>query len=64
MVKLWATQISDKYIKMLCNLGPLAYFEGLLSLYGNEVDMWGDMTVAIEDLATVNFTLTRCSLGR
>uniref|UniRef100_A0A336M172 phosphatidylinositol-3,4-bisphosphate 4-phosphatase n=1 Tax=Culicoides sonorensis TaxID=179676 RepID=A0A336M172_CULSO len=64
MTRLWATNISDRYISILCHLGPLAYFEGLLSLYGNEVDMWGDFVVAIEDLATVNFTLTRSNIQR
>ncbi|XP_063709977.1 inositol polyphosphate-4-phosphatase type I A isoform X2 [Culicoides brevitarsis] len=64
MTRLWATSISDRYISILCHLGPLAYFEGLLSLYGNEVDMWGDFVVAVEDLATVNFTLTRSNIQR
>lgn len=64
MTRLWATNISDRYISVLCNLGPLACFEGLLSIYGNEVDMWGDMTVAIEDLSTVEFTLTRSNIQR
>ncbi|XP_011179938.2 inositol polyphosphate-4-phosphatase type I A [Zeugodacus cucurbitae] len=59
MAKLWGTEITENFIKILRDLGPLAYFEGLLSLYGNETDMWGDMCIAIEDLSAVNFTLTR-----
>lgn len=59
MVKLWGTKISDRYITVLTNLGPLAYFEGLLSIHGLEKDLWGDMVVAVEDLSTVNFVLTR-----
>nr|XP_036234397.1 inositol polyphosphate-4-phosphatase type I A isoform X1 [Bactrocera oleae]XP_036234398.1 inositol polyphosphate-4-phosphatase type I A isoform X1 [Bactrocera oleae]XP_036234399.1 inositol polyphosphate-4-phosphatase type I A isoform X1 [Bactrocera oleae]XP_036234400.1 inositol polyphosphate-4-phosphatase type I A isoform X1 [Bactrocera oleae]XP_036234401.1 inositol polyphosphate-4-phosphatase type I A isoform X1 [Bactrocera oleae]XP_036234402.1 inositol polyphosphate-4-phosphatase type I A len=59
MGKLWGTEITENFIKILRDLGPLAYFEGLLSLYGNETDMWGDMCIAIEDLSAVNFTLTR-----
>ncbi|XP_036318753.1 inositol polyphosphate-4-phosphatase type I A isoform X2 [Rhagoletis pomonella] len=61
MAKLWSTEITENFIKILRDLGPLAYFEGLLSLYGNETDMWGDMCVAIEDLSAVNFTLIRSS---
>ncbi len=37
--------------------GPLVCFEGLLSLYGNEVKMVNDMIVAVEDLRSVEFTL-------
>ena len=33
----------------------------MIQLYGNEHDYWSDMNVAIEDLATVNFTLVRHS---
>lgn len=64
MNKLWATSVNESYIHVLCNLGPLAYFEGLLSLYGGETDMWGDMSVAIEDLSTVRFTLFRGNIQR
>lgn len=59
VTKLWGTQVTEHYVNVLCSLGPLAYFEGLLSLYGSENDMWSDMNVAIEDLSTVNFTLVR-----
>lgn len=64
MAKLWGTNVSENYIQVLCNLGPLVYFEGLLSLYGGETDMWGDMCVAIEDLSAVNFTLIRSNIQR
>lgn len=59
MAKLWGTNVDINYIHLLYNLGPLAYFEGLLSLYGAETDMWGDMCVAIEDLSAVTFKLCR-----
>ncbi|XP_053698380.1 inositol polyphosphate-4-phosphatase type I A isoform X2 [Sabethes cyaneus] len=64
MAKLWGQNVTENYISLLCNLGPLAYFEGLLSLYGSETDMWGDMSVAVGDLATVNFTLVRSNIQR
>lgn len=64
MAKLWGTSVTENYIRILCSLGPLAYFEGLLSLYGSETDMWGDMCVAIEDLSAVNFTLVRSNIQR
>lgn len=64
MAKLWGTTITENYVQILCTLGPLAYFEGLLSLYGSETDMFGDMCVAIEDLCAVNFNLVRCNIQR
>lgn len=64
MAKLWGTTVTSNFIEILKNLGPLAYFEGLLSLYGSEIDMWGDMCIAIEDLQTVNFNLMRSNLQR
>uniref|UniRef100_A0A182N1G6 phosphatidylinositol-3,4-bisphosphate 4-phosphatase n=1 Tax=Anopheles dirus TaxID=7168 RepID=A0A182N1G6_9DIPT len=64
MAKLWGHNVTENFISLLVHLGPLAYFEGLLSLYGNETDMWGDMSVAVEDLATVGFTLVRSNLHR
>lgn len=62
MAKLWGTTVTENYVQVLCSLGPLAYFEGLLSLYGLETDMWGDMCVAIEDLCAVRFTLIRSNI--
>lgn len=50
----------DMIAKLLSSgLGPLCGFEGLLSLYSTEKAMWGDMVVAVEDLQTVVFTLTK-----
>ncbi|CAK1588461.1 unnamed protein product [Parnassius mnemosyne] len=50
----------DVIVKLLSSdLGPLCGFEGLLSLYSTEKAMWGDMVVAVEDLQTVLFTLTK-----
>ncbi|CAG9864295.1 unnamed protein product [Phyllotreta striolata] len=59
LVRLWCHKPDLNFITLLSGLGPLAHFEGLLSYYGNEIDMWGDMSVAIEDLRTVLFILVR-----
>ncbi|CAG9770961.1 unnamed protein product [Ceutorhynchus assimilis] len=59
MTRLWCHKPDPAYVTTLSQLGPLAHFEGLLSYYGNEIDMWGDMSVAIEDLRTVLFVLVR-----
>ncbi|XP_075990875.1 inositol polyphosphate-4-phosphatase type I A [Anticarsia gemmatalis] len=57
----WLCSIpGDVIVKLLSSgLGPLCGFEGLLSLYSTEKAMWGDMVVAVEDLQTVVFTLTK-----
>ncbi|XP_061943170.1 inositol polyphosphate-4-phosphatase type I A isoform X4 [Apis cerana] len=62
MAKLWCQRPDPMFLLILTTLGPLVSFEGLLSYYGDEIDMWGDMTVAIEDMHTVTFTLTRCGI--
>lgn len=59
MTKLWCQKPDPAFVTVLSTLGPLAEFEGLLSYHGNEIDMWGDMSVAVEDLRTVLFTLVR-----
>lgn len=59
MTRLWCHKLDAAFVTLLTTLGPLACFEGLLSYYGNEIDMWGDMSVAIEDLRTVLFILVR-----
>lgn len=51
---------AEVIVKLLSSdLGPLCGFEALLSLYSTEKAMWGDMVVAVEDLQTVLFTLTK-----
>lgn len=59
MAKLWCQKPDPTFLLVLSSLGPLVSFEGLLSYHGDEIDMWGDMTVAIEDLSTVKFILVR-----
>ncbi|XP_034942251.1 inositol polyphosphate-4-phosphatase type I A isoform X2 [Chelonus insularis] len=63
MAKLWCQRPDPLFLLILTTLGPLISFEALLSYYGNEIDMWGDMAVAVEDMHTVTFTLTRCGLS-
>ncbi|XP_026671555.1 type II inositol 3,4-bisphosphate 4-phosphatase isoform X3 [Ceratina calcarata] len=62
MAKLWCQRPDPMFLLILTTLGPLISFEGLLSYYGDEIDMWGDMIVAVEDMHTVTFTLTRCGI--
>ncbi|CAB0001154.1 unnamed protein product [Nesidiocoris tenuis] len=61
MAKLWCQKPDPTFIHIVSTLGPLVSFEGLLSYYGDEIDMWGDMVVAIEDLKTVSFVLVPSS---
>ena len=44
-------------INSLKAVGPLASFEGLLSMYGKNFSMFNDMIVAVEDLRNVEFSL-------
>ncbi|XP_008208187.1 inositol polyphosphate-4-phosphatase type I A isoform X5 [Nasonia vitripennis] len=62
MAKLWCQRPDPMFLLILTTLGPLVSFEGLLSYYGDEIDMWGDMAVAVEDMHTVTFTLSRCGI--
>ncbi|XP_066586693.1 inositol polyphosphate-4-phosphatase type I A isoform X2 [Prorops nasuta] len=62
MAKLWCQRPDPMFLLILTTLGPLASFEGLLSHFGIEIDMWGDMAVAVEDMHTVTFTLSRCGI--
>lgn len=57
LAKLWCQKSDPVFLYILMNVGLLVEFEGLLSYYGDEIDMWGDMVVAVEDLSTVTFTL-------
>ena len=62
MAKLWCQRPDTMFLLILTTLGPLVSFEGLLSYYGDEIDMWGDMAVAVEDMHTVTFALSRCGI--
>lgn len=57
VAKLWCEKADATFLHILLSVGPLLLFEGLLSVYADELDMWGDMIVAIEDLRSVRFTL-------
>ncbi|XP_073974232.1 inositol polyphosphate-4-phosphatase type I A isoform X1 [Rhodnius prolixus] len=61
MAKLWCQKADPVFLHCLASIGPLVSFEALLSYYGDEIDMWGDMAVAVEDLRTVTFTLIQAS---
>lgn len=60
MTRLWSNTVDSLFMRLLMGLGPLVCFEGLLSYYEAEIDMYDDMSVAIEDLRTVLFIITRC----
>ncbi|XP_025832000.1 type I inositol 3,4-bisphosphate 4-phosphatase isoform X2 [Agrilus planipennis] len=59
LTRLWCHKPDPSFVTCLVSLGPLACFECYLSYHGNEIDMWGDMSVAVEDLRTVMFSLHR-----
>ncbi|XP_059468525.1 inositol polyphosphate-4-phosphatase type I A isoform X2 [Neocloeon triangulifer] len=61
MAKLWCAKPDPRFLLVLSTLGPLVEFETLLSYHGDEIAMWGDMVVAVEDLCTVTFTLAHAS---
>ncbi|XP_043471404.1 inositol polyphosphate-4-phosphatase type I A isoform X2 [Leptopilina heterotoma] len=62
MAKLWCQRPDPMFLLILTTLGPLISFEALLSYYGEEIDKWGDMAVAVEDMHTVTFTFTRSGI--
>ena len=45
------------------SVGPLASFEGLLSMYGKNFSMFNDMIVAVEDLRNVEFSVVVVDRG-
>ncbi len=49
--------VDPGFLYLCTHLGPLASFESLLSLYGEDVSIFNDMIVAVEDLRNVEFTL-------
>ena len=57
MSKLWCHPPDPVFLSVLTQIGPLVCFEGLLSMHGEDVTIYNDMIVAIEDLRAVEFTL-------
>jgi hypothetical protein len=57
MAKLWCSNPDPQFLAILVSLGPLVSFEGLLSLHGEDVAIFNDMIVAVEDLRNVEFNL-------
>ena len=59
MSRLWAHPPDPVFLSVLTQIGPLVYFEGLLSMHGEDVTIFNDMIVAIEDLRAVEFNLVK-----
>ena len=57
MSRLWCHPPDPVFLSVLTQIGPLVCFEGLLSMHGEDVTIYNDMIVAIEDLRAVEFTL-------
>ena len=57
--RFWCCSPEDSafFLGVCLQLGPLASFQSLLSVYGSEMMMFNDMIVAVEDLRNVEFTL-------
>jgi len=59
MSRLWCNPPDPVFLSVLTQIGPLVCFEGLLSMHGEDVTVYNDMIVAIEDLRSVEFSLVR-----
>ena len=57
MSRLWCNPPDPVFLSVLTQIGPLVSFEGLLSMHGEDVTIYNDMIVAVEDLRAVQFTL-------
>ena len=57
VTRLWCHPPDPVFISILSTIGPLVCFEGLLSMHGEDVTIYNDMMVAVEDLRAVEFTL-------
>ncbi|KAK2719965.1 hypothetical protein QYM36_004019, partial [Artemia franciscana] len=57
MVQLWCSPPDPNFLSLLVKIGPLMYFESLLTCLKTEKAMLSDAIVAIEDLKSVQFTL-------
>merc|ERR550517_1946088 len=59
MSRLWSHPPDPVFLSVLSQIGPLVCFEGLLSMHGEDVTVYNDMIVAVEDLRAVEFTLVK-----
>ena len=60
MAKFWATEDPlecENFLKICTEIGPLVAFESLLSVHSDELMMFNDMIVVVEDLRNVEFNL-------
>uniref|UniRef100_A0A0K2UL75 Type I inositol3,4bisphosphate 4phosphatase-like [Bombus impatiens] n=1 Tax=Lepeophtheirus salmonis TaxID=72036 RepID=A0A0K2UL75_LEPSM len=57
MARFWCRAPDLTFLMVCMELGPLVTFETLLSLHGEDVSIFNDMIVAVEDLRNVEFTL-------
>ena len=57
MSRLWCHPPDPVFLSVLTQIGPLVCYEGLLSMHGEDVTIYNDMIVAIEDLRAVEFSL-------
>jgi inositol polyphosphate-4-phosphatase len=57
MAKFWAAEPDPMFLAVCTQLGPIVAFEGLVSMHGEDVSMFNDMIVAVEDLRNVEFSL-------
>ncbi|QQP37923.1 Type I inositol3_4bisphosphate 4phosphatase-like [Caligus rogercresseyi] len=57
MARFWCRSPDPAFLNVCIELGPLVTFETLLSLHGEDVSIFNDMIVAVEDLRNVEFTL-------
>ena len=63
MSRLWCHPPCPVFLSVLTQIGPLVCFEGLLSMHGEDVTIYNDMIVAIEDLRSVEFSLVKVEGG-
>ena len=59
MSRLWCHPPDPVFLSVLTQIGPLVCYEGLLSMHGEDVTIYNDMIVAIEDLRAVEFSLVK-----
>ncbi|GAB1607872.1 inositol polyphosphate-4-phosphatase type I A-like isoform X1 [Argonauta hians] len=59
MSKLYENLENADFLEQLHKIGVLLHFEGLVSCHAEEMGIIEDMSVAVEDLSSVKFKLTR-----